>query len=76
MSSFNADLDKEIDSKRITNDTLGDLEISIRAYNNGDPKLQIGPRWKDEKPIKSGRLSLEEIPELIVALQELADKHC
>ena len=74
--AFNEELDKVIDSKRIKNDASGDLEVSIRSYNNGEKKLQIGPRWKDETPMKSGRISLEELPELIEALESFRDEYC
>lgn len=41
------------------------LHVSVRRYNEGDPKLQVGPRTftgrnGDEKFRKAGRLSAEE----------------
>ena len=45
---------------------VGDLQISVHSYNDGEPKLQIGPRMTEkdgEAPgyRKAGRISLEEV---------------
>ena len=44
---------------------VGDLQISVHSYGDGEPKLQIGPRKtvkEGEEPRyrKAGRLSLDE----------------
>lgn len=62
----------------------GDLEVSVRAYNECNPKLQIGPRIYGsadgtEWHYKSGRLSSDEVEwlvnvVLVEALQEMSQE--
>lgn len=64
--AFNKDLDVAVGFwEREDKDSGTTLQISVRRYNEGDPKLQIGPRSflnnkGDEKFRKAGRLSKEE----------------
>ena len=50
--------------KVLWEDKVGDLQISVRSYNGGSPKFQIGPRMVNtktgEQPRKAGRLSVDE----------------
>lgn len=53
----------------------GLLEVSVRQYGTGEPKLQIGPRFYDSKDgtrkaSKCGRLTAEEAAWLAIALEQ------
>lgn len=63
---FNKDLDVAVGEwERKDEDSGTVLQVSVRRYNDGDPKLQVGPRTftnnkGEEKFRKAGRLSEEE----------------
>lgn len=56
------------------------LLISIQRYNNGEPKLQIGPRILRKKdgseraPAKAGRLTVEDVMWLYDIIDEVKDE--
>ena len=59
--AFDPALDKVLGSWKYES-----LEVSLRSYNGGDRKLQIGPRSRetksgDERFEKARRLSVDEI---------------
>lgn len=54
------------------------LDVSVRSYNNNEPKLQIGPRYYETgegeiRPIKVGRLSWSEVQWLVTVLDRAMD---
>ena len=55
------------------------LIVSINQYDNGQPKLQIGPRMVQKKgggpaaPAKAGRLSYEEVRWLADQMDDIID---
>lgn len=60
----------ESKDKTLWTETLGSgLELSVKAYNGGKPKLHIGPRWREREgerlAAKPGRLSFEEVEDLL-----------
>ncbi len=74
MAGFDPSKDKKLKEWRC--EETG-LVVSINQYGNGEPKLQIGPRilknkdGGDRAPIKSGRLSLEDIDWLYTMIDEI-----
>ena len=56
------------------------LVVSINQYNNGQPKLQIGPRilkkqdGSDRAPVRSGRLSMEDVIWFYDTIDEIKDE--
>ncbi len=56
------------------------LVISINQYNNGQPKVQIGPRilkkqdGSDRAPVRAGRLSMEDIIWFYDTIDEIKDE--
>jgi len=56
------------------------LVISINQYNNGQPKLQIGPRilkkqdGSDRAPVRAGRLSMEDLLWFYDTIDEIKDE--
>lgn len=77
---YNKALDKEIFSAIIGADELESegLKVGVFAYNGGEPKLQIGPRFYTKKNgnvgfRKAGRMSAEELVELGELLPKLAE---
>ena len=68
---FDVEKDKVLD----TWEHESGLEVSLRSYNNGEPKLQVGPRWYeskggDRKAGKAGRLSMSEVEWLATIIVE------
>jgi len=55
------------------------LMVSINQYDNGEPKLQIGPRilrrkdGGDRAPVKAGRLSVEDVMWLYDIIDEVKE---
>lgn len=51
------------------------LEISVKVYDGGQPKLQIGPRWKERNgeriATKPGRLTLEEFEDIVSLFEDI-----
>ena len=69
----------ETKDKKLKAVTCGNVEVSLRQYNGGDVKVQIGPRFYENKsgerkPAKCGRLSLEEASEIHKAIEKLLDE--
>ncbi len=56
------------------------LMISIQRYNNGEAKLQIGPRILLKKdgsqraPVKAGRLTIEDVMWLYDIIDDIKDE--
>lgn len=56
------------------------LVISINQYNEGQPKVQIGPRilkkqdGSDRAPVRAGRLSMEDIIWFYDTIDEIKDE--
>jgi hypothetical protein len=56
------------------------LMLSIQRYNNGEAKLQIGPRILLKKdgsqraPAKAGRLTIEDVMWLYEVIDEIKDE--
>jgi len=56
------------------------LLVSINQYNNGQPKLQIGPRilkkqdGSDRAPVRAGRLSMEDVIWFYDTIDEIKDE--
>lgn len=56
------------------------LVVSINQYDNAQPKVQIGPRillkkdGTERAPMKSGRLSMEDIMFLYDIIDEIKDE--
>lgn len=56
------------------------LVVSINQYNNGQPKLQIGPRilkkqdGSDRAPVRAGRLSMEDLLWFYDTIDEIKDE--
>lgn len=56
------------------------LVISINQYNNGQPKVQIGPRilkkqdGSDRAPVRAGRLSMEDVIWFYDTIDEIKDE--
>ncbi|HKK91456.1 MAG: hypothetical protein R6V54_12775 [Desulfobacteraceae bacterium] len=56
------------------------LMVSIHQYNEGEAKLQIGPRilkkkdGTDRAPSKAGRLSIEDVTWLYDIIDEVKDE--
>ncbi len=54
--------------------------VSINQYNNGQPKLQIGPRilkkqdGSDRAPVRAGRLSMEDVLWFYDTIDEIKDE--
>jgi len=55
------------------------LVLSINSYNNGTPKLQIGPRilkkqdGSDRAPVRAGRLSMEDVLFLYETIDDIKE---
>lgn len=55
------------------------LLLTINSYNNGVPKLQIGPRilkkkdGSDRAPVRAGRLSIEDVLYLYDIIDEIKE---
>lgn len=56
------------------------LMLSIQRYNNGEAKLQIGPRILLKKdgsqraPVKAGRLTIEDVMWLYEIIDDIKDE--
>lgn len=56
------------------------LVVTINQYDNGQPKLQIGPRilkkqdGSDRAPVRAGRLSMEDVLWLFDMIDEIKDE--
>lgn len=56
------------------------LVVSINQYNNGQPKVQIGPRilkkqdGSDRAPVRAGRLSMEDIIWFYDTIDDIKDE--
>ncbi|MEA2060469.1 MAG: hypothetical protein U9P10_08195 [Thermodesulfobacteriota bacterium] len=56
------------------------LMVSIHQYNEGEPKVQIGPRilkkkdGTDRAPSKAGRLSIEDLAWFYDIIDEVKDE--
>ncbi len=56
------------------------LLISIHRYDNGEAKLQVGPRilrkrdGSDRAPVKAGRLTIEDLMWLYENIDEIKDE--
>jgi hypothetical protein len=75
--AFDASKDKVLQSWRC--EETG-LVVSIHQYDEGQPKVQIGPRilkkkdGSDRAPLKAGRLSMEDLLWLYDIIDELKDE--
>lgn len=72
--AFKKELDKELYSVKIESEDT-EIQVSVSSYNDGKPKLQIGPRVfekKDGTPAfrKMGRLTADETEKLLEVLPE------
>ncbi len=75
---FDQSKDKMIESWSLTDGDRPVLDVSVRSYNNNEPKLQIGPRYYETgegeiRPIKVGRLSWSEVQWLVKVLDRAMD---
>ncbi len=74
--AFDASKDKVLKSWR--SEETG-LVVSINQYDEGQPKVQIGPRilkkkdGSDRAPLKAGRLSIEDLLWLYDIIDEIKD---
>ena len=74
---FDPEKDKVL--KRWKCDETG-LVVTINQYNEGQPKVQIGPRvllkqdGSERAPVKAGRLSMEDIMWLYDNIDEIKDE--
>ncbi len=56
------------------------LNVSIQRYNNGEAKVQIGPRFLLKQdgtaraPVKAGRLTIEDLSWLYDIIDEVRDE--
>lgn len=55
------------------------LVVSINSYNNGEPKVQIGPRMVQtktggERATKAGRLTMEDMMWLYDVIDEIKEE--
>lgn len=70
---YDTSLDNQVFSKSWENDT-GKIVVSVYSYNNGPKKLQIVREIKNKGGeytfAKLGRLSKEEIQEILPLIQE------
>jgi len=62
--------------KELWKGAVGNLRISVHAYNGGEAKLQIGPRIVEtkegaEKFMKAGRITEDEFDYLIGYAEEI-----
>lgn len=69
--AYDAKLDKELKKWR-----FGDLQVSLNKYGKGEPKMQVGPRFYDDKEggerfKKAGRLAMDEVKWLAEILPEI-----
>lgn len=77
MAGFDPEKDKTL--KEWKCEETG-LLLSIRQYNEGEAKLQIGPRvlkkkdGTDRVPSKAGRLSIEDVTWLYDIIDEVKDE--
>jgi hypothetical protein len=73
------DPDKDIVLKTWRCEETG-LVVSINQYNNGQPKLQVGPRilkkkdGSDRAPVRAGRLSMEDVLWFYDTIDEIKDE--
>jgi hypothetical protein len=75
---FDQSKDKMIESWSLRDGDRPILDVSVRSYNNNEPKLQIGPRYYETgegeiRPIKVGRLSWSEVQWLVKVLDRAMD---
>jgi hypothetical protein len=76
--AFNKDLDVAVaEWSRHDEDTDTTLQVSVRSYNESEPKLQIGPRMfvnksGEEKFRKAGRLNTAETKWLLSIASEIS----
>ena len=76
MAGFDSSKDKIL--KKWHNENTG-LCLSINQYDNGEPKLQIGPRifkkkdGSDRAPVRAGRLSVKDLDWLYEKIDEIRD---
>ena len=72
------DPDKDIELQQWRSPETG-LVVSINQYDNGQPKLQIGPRilkkkdGDDRAPVRAGRLSIEDVLWLYDTFDDIKD---
>ena len=76
MPAFDPEKDKVL--KEWQSEDTG-LVISINQYNDGEPKLQIGPRMiakKDgtERKARAGRLSIEDVLWMYDMIDDIKDE--
>ena len=77
MAGFDPDKDKVI--KKWKCEDTG-LVLAIHSYDNGDPKLQIGPRilkkkdGTDRAPSKAGRLTVADVEWLYDIIDDIKDE--
>lgn len=74
--AYDAALDQELE--KWENDETG-LVISIYRYGDGDPKLQIGPRFYTKSdgtksPRKPGRMTIDDVLWLEEIIEEVKEK--
>ena len=74
--AYDAGMDEELE--KWENDETG-LVVSIYRYGEGDPKLQIGPRFYTKKDgtksaRKAGRLTIDDILWLDEIIEEVKEK--
>ncbi len=56
------------------------LVLTINSYNDGAPKLQIGPRilkkkdGSDRAPVRAGRLSMEDVDYLFDIIDDIKER--
>jgi len=73
------DPEKDKVLKKWKSDDTG-LVLSINQYGDSEPKLQIGPRilkkkdGSDRAPVKTGRLSVEDVLWLYDMIDEVKDE--
>ena len=73
--AYNKGLDKAVWESDIGGDN-DILKVSVMAYNGGEKKLQIGPRIYEKKNgdagfRKAGRMTVEEVKELVNLLPDI-----
>jgi hypothetical protein len=74
--AYDAGMDEELE--KWENDETG-LVVSIYRYGEGDPKLQIGPRFYTKKDgsksaRKAGRLTIDDVLWLDEIIEEVKEK--
>ena len=70
-------LDECVVSETVPGSAGTDLEISVRRYNGGEPKVQITrfiKKGEDVIRVKLGRITFDEISHLLPAIEQLTAK--